>query len=115
MDPVDKSNPAYERLTTSSEKQTSKNGAKVFWSRGNGWAIGGLVRILTHLPEDHQVTSDTKNQYVKMAVALKACQQADGFWRTNSGRSSGIYYEGKQWDGLYDLWNFMGYQQRHSP
>ena len=36
MDPVDKSNPAYERLTTSLEKQTSKNGAKVFWSRGNG-------------------------------------------------------------------------------
>ena len=60
MDPVDKSNPAYERLTTSSEKQTSQNGAKVFWSRGNGWAIGGLVRILTHLPEEHQVTSDTK-------------------------------------------------------
>jgi hypothetical protein len=26
------------------------NGAKVFWSRGNGWVMGGLVRVLQFLP-----------------------------------------------------------------
>ena len=83
MDSVNKSNPAYERLITSPEKQTSKNGEKVFWSRGNGWAIGGLVRILTYLPEEHPTYERYKKQYVKMAATLKACQQSDGFWRTN--------------------------------
>ena len=67
MDLVNKSNPAYERLTTSPEKQTSKNGEKVFWSRGNGWAIGGLVRILTFLPKEHTSYERYKKQYVKMA------------------------------------------------
>ena len=28
----------------------TKNGKKVLWSRGNGWAFGGLTRILKHLP-----------------------------------------------------------------
>src|SRR5258708_4843524 len=26
------------------------NGKKVFWSRGNGWVMGGLVRMLQCLP-----------------------------------------------------------------
>jgi rhamnogalacturonyl hydrolase YesR len=83
MDPVDKSDPAFERLTTSTEKQISKNGTKVFWSRGNGWAFGGLVRILTYLPEEYPTYERYKKQYLKMAATLKACQQRDGFWRTN--------------------------------
>ena len=28
-----------------------KNGAKVFWSRGNGWVLGGLARVLDVLPK----------------------------------------------------------------
>ena len=82
-DPVDESHPDHERLATSPEKQTSKNGEKVFWSRGNGWAFGGLVRILTYLPEEHPSYERYKKRYVRMAEALKACQQADGFWRAN--------------------------------
>ena len=26
------------------------NGAKVFWGRGNGWVLGGLVEMLRELP-----------------------------------------------------------------
>ncbi len=26
------------------------NGAKVFWGRGNGWVLGGLVELLRELP-----------------------------------------------------------------
>ena len=29
------------------------NGKKVFWSRGNGWVMGGLVRVLQYLPMNH--------------------------------------------------------------
>lgn len=80
---IGESHPAYERLATSAEKQTSANGKKVFWSRGNGWAFGGLVRILTYLPEEHPSYERYRIQFTQMAEALKACQQADGFWRPN--------------------------------
>ena len=29
-----------------------KNGEKIFWSRGNGWVMAGLVRVLATLPSD---------------------------------------------------------------
>ena len=31
-------------------KKTEANGKKVFWGRGNGWVMGGLVRMLEYLP-----------------------------------------------------------------
>ncbi|MBT5170354.1 MAG: hypothetical protein HOI15_11615 [Opitutales bacterium] len=79
----DGSDPASGRIKGSHEKQTSRNGKKVFWSRGNGWVFGGLVRILTYLPKDHSSYERYKALYVQMASTLKACQQADGFWRPN--------------------------------
>ena len=30
------------------------NGKKVFWSRGNGWVLGGLARTLRTLPKEHK-------------------------------------------------------------
>ena len=33
------------------------NGQPVFWSRGNGWVMGGLVRILEELPSNHPTRS----------------------------------------------------------
>ena len=32
------------------------NGKKVFWGRGNGWVLGGLVEILQALPKDEFLT-----------------------------------------------------------
>ena len=34
-------------------KKTEANGKKVFWGRGNGWVMGGLVRVLQYLPTNH--------------------------------------------------------------
>ena len=34
------------------EKIREANGQKVFWGRGNGWVMGGLVSILKDLPQD---------------------------------------------------------------
>ena len=32
----------------------TKNGKKVFWSRGNGWVIGGLALLLDDMPKDYE-------------------------------------------------------------
>ena len=63
--------------------QRTKNGKKVFWSRGNGWVVGGLVRILEYLPDG----DPQRPRYVEllrtMAAAIARCQDADGLWRPN--------------------------------
>jgi len=61
----------------------TKNGKKVLWSRGNGWAFGGLTRILEHLPEHHASYARYQALYVQMAESLAMRQQDDGFWRPN--------------------------------
>ena len=58
-----------------------QNGRKVFWSRGNGWVMGGLVRVLQTLPP----TDPEYNFYVeklqKMAASIRKLQGPDGLWR----------------------------------
>ncbi|MFT6575611.1 MAG: rhamnogalacturonyl hydrolase YesR [Akkermansiaceae bacterium] len=66
-----------------SKPQKTKNGKKVLWSRGNGWAFGGLTRILKYLPAEHPSYPKYKSLYVQMAESLAKRQQADGFWRSN--------------------------------
>ena len=66
-----------------SKPRKTKNGKKVLWSRGNGWAFGGLTRILKHLPGHHKSYARYKALYVQMAESLAIRQQADGFWRSN--------------------------------
>ena len=63
--------------------QTSQNGKKVLWSRGNGWAHAGIARILQYLP-----ASDIHyNRFIKlfktMSEQLKKRQGNDGLWRVN--------------------------------
>ena len=33
--------------------QREPNGRKVFWSRGNGWVLAGLARVLQDMPADY--------------------------------------------------------------
>ena len=60
-----------------------QNGRKVFWSRGNGWVMAGLVRMLQFLPGDHPARPRFVAQYREMAEKILSCQQADGFWRAS--------------------------------
>jgi unsaturated rhamnogalacturonyl hydrolase len=66
-----------------SKSKVTKNGKKILWSRGNGWAFGGLTRILKYLPTDHGSYARYKALFVQMAESLAMRQQADGFWRPN--------------------------------
>ncbi len=59
------------------------NGKRIFWSRGNGWVMGGLVRILKELPEDYPERPFYEELFKEMAERILSLQQADGLWRTS--------------------------------
>ena len=59
------------------------NGKKVFWSRGNGWVAGGLVRLLTELPKDYPKRDFYLDQYRAIIERIRSLQQPDGLWRSS--------------------------------
>lgn len=59
------------------------NGRNIYWSRGNGWVMGGLVRMLQLLPADHPSRPRFEQQFKEMAAAVLACQQPDALWRAS--------------------------------
>ena len=59
------------------------NGESVFWSRGNGWVMAGLVRILQYLPDDDPAKARFEKHFKTMAEAVAPLQGADGRWRAN--------------------------------
>jgi len=72
------------------------SGKKVFWSRGNGWVVGGIVHMLDYLPADHPSRSKYLGLYHDMMYALLPLQNEDGLWRSSlldpqdpQGESSG--------------------------
>lgn len=56
-------------------------GNKTFWSRGNGWVLGGLALLLEHLPADHPTRDFYERLFKEMSGAVLAAQQDDGLWR----------------------------------
>ncbi|HLH07736.1 MAG TPA: glycoside hydrolase family 88 protein [Terriglobales bacterium] len=59
-----------------------KNGKKVFWSRGNGWVMAGLARVLTAMPRNYPDRARYVEQFEQMAEAIRNLQCADGLWRS---------------------------------
>lgn len=59
------------------------NGRKVFWSRGNGWVLGGLVRILEVMPKDYPSRPRYEALFRQMATRVKDLQRPDGLWRAS--------------------------------
>lgn len=59
------------------------NGAKIFWGRGNGWVVAGLVRVLEQMPAGHPGREPLERQLREMAAALVALQPEDGLWRSS--------------------------------
>jgi len=64
-------------------KKTEANGKKVFWARGNGWVMGGIVRILQYLPMNHPDRPRFEKLFKEMAEKILTCQQPDGLWRAS--------------------------------
>jgi unsaturated rhamnogalacturonyl hydrolase len=64
-------------------KDREPNGRKVFWSRGNGWVMAGLARVLDAMPADDTQRPKYVALFRAMANRLAALQQADGYWRAS--------------------------------
>ena len=62
--------------------QKQANGKKIFWSRGNGWVIAGLVGVLQYMPENYPDYQLFVAQFKEMSAAIAAIQGSDGLWRT---------------------------------
>jgi unsaturated rhamnogalacturonyl hydrolase len=63
--------------------KTEANGKKMFWSRGNGWVMGGIVRTLQYLPKDDPARAIYIEQLKEMSASLAAIQSPDGLWRAS--------------------------------
>jgi len=59
------------------------NGEDCYWSRGNGWVIAALAKVLTIIPENAPHRAQYENDLKAMAAALLPIQRADGFWNVS--------------------------------
>jgi unsaturated rhamnogalacturonyl hydrolase len=59
------------------------NGRKVFWSRGNGWVMAGLVSLLKEIPEVDPRRQFFVSLFREMAAAIAPLQVADGYWHSS--------------------------------
>jgi rhamnogalacturonyl hydrolase YesR len=78
----DKEEHLYFRDSTYFKKREA-NGKKVFWSRGNGWVLGGLARVLQVMPPEHATRKFYEQQFKEMAAKVATLQQPDGLWRSS--------------------------------
>ena len=61
----------------------TKNGRKVFWSRGNAWVLGGLTQMLDKMPKNEPSRLKYLTLYKKMIYKIADLQQPDGLWRAS--------------------------------
>ena len=62
---------------------TTPNGKSCYWSRGNGWVVAALVRVLSILPKNAPHRAEYEADYLAMMQALLPLQRSDGFWNVS--------------------------------
>jgi unsaturated rhamnogalacturonyl hydrolase len=73
------------------------NGEDCYWSRGNGWVVAALVRVLEVLPKSDAHYQEYLQDYKNMLAALLKVQRTDGFW--NASLHDPNNYGGKEATG----------------
>ena len=73
------------------------SGANCYWSRGNGWVLAALVRVLDIMPKNAPHREEYLKTYLEMTNALLPLQRADGFWNVSLADST--EYGGKELTG----------------
>jgi unsaturated rhamnogalacturonyl hydrolase len=64
--------------------KTDARGNPIFWSRGNGWVMGGIARTLEYLPKDYADRGKYEAQLREMAAAVAKLQDAkDDLWHSD--------------------------------
>ncbi|TKC61427.1 glycoside hydrolase family 88 protein [Pedobacter hiemivivus] len=59
------------------------NGEDCYWSRGNGWVVAALVRVLEIMPKDAPHRDEYLKTYHEMIKSLVPIQRTDGFWNVS--------------------------------
>ena len=59
------------------------NGEDCYWSRGNGWVLAALARVLDVMPQDAPHRGEYVATFQEMAAALVPVQREDGFWNVS--------------------------------
>jgi rhamnogalacturonyl hydrolase YesR len=59
------------------------NGKKIFWSRGNGWVLGGLALLLDDMPKDYKHYAFYENLFKEMSARILELQPESGLWHTS--------------------------------
>lgn len=59
------------------------NGEDCYWSRGNGWIVAALVRVLEVLPQNAPHREEYVQMLQGMCAALAKVQRPDGFWNVS--------------------------------
>ncbi len=62
---------------------TEPNGEDCYWSRGNGWVVVAMARMLDLLPQDEPHRAEYETMLVEMSEALKKVQREDGYWNVS--------------------------------
>ncbi len=73
------------------------NGNDCYWSRGNGWAVAALVRVLDILPKNAPHRAEYEQTYLEMMHALPPLQRPDGYW--NVSLHDPTHFGGKELSG----------------
>jgi rhamnogalacturonyl hydrolase YesR/lysophospholipase L1-like esterase len=73
------------------------NGRNCYWSRGNGWVLAALVRVLSLLPANDPHREEYLRDYLDMVKALAPLQRGDGCW--NVSLLDPAHFEGKELSG----------------
>jgi rhamnogalacturonyl hydrolase YesR len=58
-------------------------GKPVFWGRGNGWVIGGLVRTIDYIPKDDPMRPKYIKLFQDIMTRILTLQGEDGLWRSS--------------------------------
>jgi unsaturated rhamnogalacturonyl hydrolase len=113
------------------------NGEDCYWSRGNGWVVAALVRVLSLLPKNEAHRGEYLADFKNMMNALAKVQRKDGYWNvslhdsTNFGgkelTGTSLFTYGMAWgvnNGYLDrkkylpliikAWNAMAKESVHS-
>ena len=73
------------------------NGANCYWSRGNGWVVAALVRVMQQLPNTDPHYAEYLQDYKDMLAALLPLRREDGFWNVSLHDPS--HFGGKELSG----------------
>lgn len=56
------------------------DGEKIFWSRGNGWVLAGLARMIPFLADRDPTRKRMESIFKAMSAKLITVQKPDGYW-----------------------------------